>query len=204
MIKDGIPQNLIKIIGQPYLESISKKIPPLGQNLLIVGQPIKKYFGKKLGYDEVDFKKICLKAIKKKNEYILYTKHPEEIDRNIQLNYKFISRKGKGFNDVANSHTVLAVFSMQMIIGYLLCRKVASVQPKVLKFDPSPLSRWGLVPMLNNIDEIKKFISKDSFIKKKSTLKMLSKYRFNQLGITGSIKRFQRFLKKYSYQHQKK
>lgn len=198
MIKDGVPQNLIKIIGQPYLESISKKIPSLGQNLLLVGQPIRKYFGKKLGYDEIDFKKICLKAIKKKDKYILNTRHPEEIDREIKINYKFTSRKGRGSSDVAISHTVLAIFSMQMIIGYLWGRKVASIQPKVLKFDPSPLSRWGLVPILKNVDEIEKFISKNSFIKKKSKLKMLSKDRFNQLGIKGSVERFQKFLIEYS------
>ena len=55
MLIEGIPNNLIKMIGQPYLEKISKKIIKMGNNLLFAGQPINKFFDKKLGYDEKDF-----------------------------------------------------------------------------------------------------------------------------------------------------
>jgi len=199
MIKDGVPQNLIKIIGQPYLESITKKIPPLGQNLLLVGQPIKKYFGKTFGYDEKDFKKICLKAIRKTNNYnFLYTMHPEEVFYEVEENFRVPYIKGRGYIDIVNSHTVLGIFSMQMIIGYLWGRKVATIQPKSLKVDPSPLSRWGLVPILKNVDEVVEFFARKNTMTKNFKFKKKLKDRFDQLGISGSVERFQKFLIKYS------
>jgi len=199
MIKDGVPQNLIKIVGQPYLESISKKIPPLGQNLLLVGQPIKKYFGNSLGYNETDFKKICFKAIRKTDNYsTLNTMHPEEIYYKAEKNLRTPYRKGRGYMDVADSHTVLGISSMQMIIGYLWGRKVASIQLKPSKIDPSPLSRWGLVPILQNADEVLEFIVKKNLIIENFKFKKQLKDRFNQLGIIGSVERLQKFLIKYS------
>jgi hypothetical protein len=197
MIKEGIPQNLIKIIGQPYLESISKNVPMLGPNILLAGQPIKKYFGNILGYDETDFKKICLKAIKKTNYHnILNTKHPEEISFETKKNFETSSRKGRGYKDVAESHTVLGMFSMQMIIGYLWGRKVASIQPKFLKNYHSPLSRWGLIPVLKNADEVAEFIIQKKNCKKYKHEK-LPKDRLDKLGVPGSIKRFHKFLIRY-------
>lgn len=197
MIKEGIPQNLIKIIGQPYLESISKNIPQLGKNILLAGQPIKKYFGKSLGYNEVDFKKICLKMVKKIDNYnILNTNHPEESSYENNKNFIVPSRKGRGSRDVADSHTVLGMFSMQLIIGYLWGRKVASVQPKSPKADLSPLSRWGLIPVLKNEDEAAEFILQKNYYKNHNHEKLL-KDRLDQLGIPGSIKRFQKFLTQY-------
>lgn len=198
MIKEGIPQNLIKIIGQPYLESISKNIPMLGSNILLAGQPIKKYFGNSLGYNEIDFKKICLKALKKKNYLnILNTRHPEEISYTIKKNFGVPSRKGRGSKDVAVSHTVLGMFSMQMIIGYLWGRKVASVQPKSLKNNYSPLSRWGLISILKNTDEIIEFTEKKNFTKNRFDLIDLSKYRLSELGICSSIRNLEHFCELY-------
>jgi len=198
MIKERIPQNLIKIIGQPYLESISKNIPKLGTNILLAGQPIKKYFGNNLGYNETDFKKICLKAFKKKNYLnILNTRHPEDTSFATKKNFRALSRKGRGSRDVADSHTVLGMFSMQMIIGYLWGRKVASIQPKFLKSDHSPLSRWGLIPVLKNADEVAEFITQKNHYKKNRYEKLL-KDRLDQLGVPGSIKRFYKFIIEYS------
>ncbi len=48
--------------------------------------------------------------------------------------------------NVVNSHTVIRMFSMQMIVGYLWGRKVASIQPDLSENDRSPLSRWGFIP----------------------------------------------------------
>jgi hypothetical protein len=196
MIKEGIPKNLIKIIGQPYLESISKNVPKLGPNILLAGQPIKKYFGNNLGYDEKDFEKICLKVIKNKNyKNILNTKHPDEKSFEIKKNLGASSRKGRGSCDVSDSHTVLGMFSMQMIVGYLWGRKVASIQPKPIKNDHSPLSRWGLIPVLRNTDEIIEFIEKKNFTKDCYDLNDLSKYRFNKFGISDSIYKLEQFCK---------
>ena len=80
------------------------------------------------------------------------------------------------------------MFSMQMIINYLWGRKVASIQPKSLKNDYSPLSLWGLIPALENEDEIAEFIARKNYYKNYKYKKLL-KDRLDQLGMPDSIKR---------------
>jgi len=161
MANEGIPENIIKIIGQPYLESIANDIPDLGEDLLITSQPISKYYKNSLGYDETDFLNICVNAVEKVNyEKVVLTKHPDEELSYIQSkNSNITYRVGKGLTDIAQSHTVLGMFSMQMIIAYIWERKVASIQPGLKTDDPSPLSRWGLIPKLHNENEVLEFIS---------------------------------------------
>ncbi|MBD1136492.1 hypothetical protein IDH35_02680 [Pelagibacterales bacterium SAG-MED49] len=198
MIKEGIPKDIIQVVGQPYLESISKRVPSFGQNFLLAGQPINKYFGKTFGFDETDFRKIILKALKKRKiSNIISSKHPEEKLKKIDSKLNILHKKGRGIIDVEESHTVFGIFSMQMIIGYLLGRNVASIQPVVSKKDPSPLSRWNLIPILKNANEVIKFIDKSNFKISKKKIEKLLKKRSEQLGIRGSITRFDKFLSIY-------
>jgi hypothetical protein len=160
-IAEGIPQNIIHIVGQPYLENIIDNTPELGKKILLASQPINKNFGKSLGYDEVDFWNICIKSYSKfESNGILATIHPDEKTNNYQFNDLNVTWvRGQGMKDVQNSHTVLGMSSMQMIIGYLWGRKVASVQPNLLVKDPSPLSRWGLIPRFERFEEVDEFLA---------------------------------------------
>ncbi len=190
MIVDGIPQDIIRVIGQPYLEKITKNTPRLGTTTLLTSQPIKKYLGNSLGYDEADFWKICLDAIKKtRRGDVLATRHPDEdsyTDR--QANSNIIWSAGQGIDDVADSHTVIGMFSMQMMVGYLWGRKVASIQPHLRENDPSPLSRWGLIPLLEQVDELVQFLSEERAPNVNQELKG---------NLAGSLERLEIFCEKY-------
>ena len=124
--------------------------------------------------------------------------HLEEVFYEVEENFRVPYIKGRGYIDIVNSHTVLGIFSMQMIVGYLCGRKVVTIQPKSLKVDPSPLSRWGLVPILKNVDEVVEFFARKNIKTKNFKFKKQLKDRFDQLGISGSVERFQKFLIKYS------
>ena len=166
MVSTGIPGNIIKIIGQPYLEEVATSIPALGGSVLIVSQPISKHYKQSLGYDENIFWNVCLKSIEELNIQNIYaTRHPaEEIDIAPPAVKGVTWAVGKGVADVAACHTVLGMFSMQMIVGYLWGRKVASIQPGSSKDDFSPLSRWGLIPKFENSDEIVEFLNEENNI----------------------------------------
>jgi hypothetical protein len=159
MIRAGIPANLIKEVGQPYLEEVCKKIPPLGSKILLPIQPIKKSNGNSFGYDEEDFLKLSLDAIKRtgKINQVYITTHP---DSNVIAFDKEVVKygAGNGVYDIKNAYIVLGMYSTQMIIGYLWGRKVASIQPGLRANDPSPLSRWGLVPRIKNSNQLYDFI----------------------------------------------
>ena len=153
---EGVPENIIKIIGQPYLEKVAADDPVLGNNLLIVSQPIRKYYKNDFGYDETEFLNLCLNAVEKLGlNHVHITRHPDDVGYELEsIPSDVTCTIGKGIVDVAKSHTVLGMFSMQMIVGYLWGRKVISIQPGLCKNDPSPLSRWGLIPRLDKVEDI--------------------------------------------------
>ena len=159
MVDDGIPFELIKEIGQPYLEEVCQNIPVLGNKILITTQPIKKIMGRRLGYDEGDLLQLSFEALDKigKIDQLYITSHPDS-DFNISGYESVDIGVGKGIDDIKHAHTVLGMFSTQMIVGYLWGRKVASIQPKSFGIDPSPLSRWGLIPKIENSKHLSDFI----------------------------------------------
>ncbi len=166
MVNDGIPKNLIKIIGQPYLEKICLSKPGLGEEILLVGQPIKKYYRKELGYDEDSFYEECLNALSKLNvKNVTIVRHPEEImSKELSLSEGISIKNGCGEDSLLTSHTIIGMFSTQLITGYLWDRKVASFQKEKSNFDLCPLSRWGLIPVLKNERDIIDFILNDKLI----------------------------------------
>jgi len=190
MVSEGVPAEIIQEIGQPYLEDICENIPPLGDEILIPMQPIKQARGSSLGYNEKDFLNLTLSVLKQvgKISEAHITAHPSD---NFNLLNQSTVRltEGRGIEDIKDSHTVLGMFSMQMIVGYLYGRKVASIQPKLKGMDPSPLSRWGLIPTIRSKKELVNFLNlkTDSGTSQKSVL-------FQQLH--GSLNRLDHFVRK--------
>ena len=190
MVSEGVPAEIIQEIGQPYLEEVCKNIPPLGGEILLPMQPIKKTRGDSLGYDEGEFLKLTLSVMEQvgKSPEVHITAHPDNnFDLLDQGGIKLT--EGRGIEDIKNAHTILGMFSMQMVVGYLWGRKIASVQPKLKGIDPFPLSRWGLVPKIENKKELIKFmnLAVDGSISEKILL-------LQQLN--GSLNRLDRFVRK--------
>ena len=160
MVEDGIPADIIQEIGQPYLEEVCNAIPALGTQILLPLQPIKKVWGNQLGYDETTFLNTVIPVIEQVDQasQLNITKHPDS-DTSLFKRTSIKLTQGQGIDDIKNCHTVLGMFSMQMVLGYLWGRKVASVQPNLKEADPSPLSRWGLIPRIDNKEELFKFIN---------------------------------------------
>lgn len=198
MINEGVPEKLIKIVGQPYLEQIIGSDYKIGDKILFAGQPLEKFFKKNLGYNEEDFWKICFQVInKKKLKKILCTNHPEAINFSVSDGYNNIISEGQGLNDILDCHTVLGISSMQIFIGYLLGRKVASIQPKIKNQDIFPLSRWGLVPRLETVEDIINFIENndnqfDNFQNKNDRSSEVDQFQLN-----GSLERLELFCLNY-------
>ena len=189
MIKEGIPKNLIRIIGQPYLESILKKRQKLGNKVLLASQPINKNQGRRLGFNEKDFQGICNKIVDIiGNKNILATKHPNEFNLKTKHKNRILWTNGNGIDDIIKSHTVLGMYSMQMVVGYLWGRKVASIQPGLRQKDPSILSRRRLIPRLKNSNEVLEFLNKKKFNSNNNLIKK---------SLIGSIKRLEKFCFNY-------
>ena len=188
MLEDGIPSEIIQEIGQPYLEEVCKNIPLLGKKILIPLQPIKKTRGSSLGYDENDFLNLLHKAmvIPGESSPIQVTSHPGEA---VHKYFEQLVEAGRGIEDVKNAHTVIGMFSMQMMIAFLWGRKVVSIQPNLKVTDPSPLSRWGMVPRISDSKKLTRFMNSP-----------ISKHSLNQRNellrsFRGSLDRLEQFCK---------
>ena len=188
MVEDGIPADIIQEIGQPYLEEVCNAIPALGTQILLPLQPIKKAWGNQLGYDETTFLNTVIPVIKKvgQTSHLNITNHPDSNTSLFEETGIKITQ-GQGIDDIKHCNTVLGMFSMQMILGYLWGRKVASVQPNLKAADPSPLSRWGLIPRIDNKEDLIKFF------KSKST-NTISQRSILLNEINGSFDRLDKFL----------
>ncbi len=198
MTTEGVPENLINTIGQPYLEEVQNNIVERGDKLLLASQPLKKYNYNKLGYDESDFWDICFQAINKTNiKKVLCTYHPEELQSNFKKEENRVILKGRGLQDIVDSHTVIGISSTQMMLGYLWGRKVASIQPKIFKKDLFPLSRWGLVPRLETVSELIEFLKKDNLFESFNSSKNFNK-KTDEFRLNGSTDRLELFCLKYS------
>jgi hypothetical protein len=191
MIEDGIPEELIKIIGQPYLEEIVSTYLPLGDKILLPLQPVKKTRGDSLGYNETIFLKTTLDAIGRVGEInkVHVSLHPDSEISQLYNDSLIQYGEGDGYKDIESAYIIFGMFSMQMIVGFLCGRKVASIQPGLSADDPCPLSRWGLIPRLESVEEIV------NFIKLPATHDHTS---FLMRDIDGSLNRLEDFIKKNS------
>ena len=84
-----------------------------------------------MGYDETSFLNTVIPVIEQAGKlHSLYNNYPDS-DPALYKGNSIKLEQGKGIDDIKNSHTVLGMFSMQMVIGYLWGRKVASIQPNL-------------------------------------------------------------------------
>ena len=74
---------------------------------------------------------------------------------------------------------------MQMIVAYIWGRRVASILPGLLVADPCPLSRWGLVPLIEHSQHLMDFMQQP--IDSNGIQSMMTK-------IAGSQNRFNNYL----------
>lgn len=86
---------------------------------------------------------------------------------------------------------------MQMFLGYLLGRRVASIQPKILNIDLFPLSRWGFIPRLKTVEEVIKFIENSNTSFNNFPNKNNQNEKFDQFQLNGSLNRLELFCLKY-------
>ena len=155
---DGLDKVNFHLAGQPYFEELIARRPLPGERILLAGQPVAKYWERRFGYDETDFWRVAGRCLGGRPE-VLATYHPEEAKGGQQA---FAMEPGRGSADVADSHTVLGMYSTQLIVGHLWGRKVASLQPGLLGADPCPLSRWGVIPRLESEFEVNDFLTQPS------------------------------------------
>ena len=157
MVDEGLPEEKIKIIGQPYWEECIRKfraMPPKSEPglALMVTQPISRFYGKDLGYDEVDFVQCCLESWESlgydlRRLHILV--HPAESSHA----YAELHKKNSGnITIIQNSEVrltqyslIVGMFSALLTQGLIAGVPTVSLQPGAIGKDQCFLSEIGLI-----------------------------------------------------------
>jgi len=170
MIKEGLPEDKIIIIGQPHWEAClhkprTKHIKSDPNLALIATQPISHYYLKSLGYDEMDFVYCCCEAWETLGvdwQQLHLLVHPSE-DPSIYNN--LLKKNGWQIQIVQNTELQLSRYSLMMgmftsMLNQSLLERVhaISVQPAATGDDKCFLSEVGFIPRFLTSKQLKIYL----------------------------------------------
>lgn len=166
MIREGIPADLIRIIGQPYLEFTLAHQSSGGSRsrILLLSQPIDRYYQKTLGYDQWDFMAACLEALRLSGDArpIDVNVHPAE---DLAAYEGFLTARGSAamamkraeleYGDYAH---FLGMFTSVLLQGVLHGVATASIQPGAVGPDKCTLSETGMIPRFTDVASLAEYL----------------------------------------------
>jgi hypothetical protein len=171
MITEGIPAELIAIVGQPYFEyrKSADAGGEGGDRLLLVTQPISRLYGRDLGYDEFDFVVGAVQAAARagmKPERIDINIHPAEelsvYERHLRDTLgafaESINLLQRPELPLGTYLAVVGMFSSVLVQAALKSVPVASFQPNAAGADRCFLSVLGFVPRFTSQSALGEFL----------------------------------------------
>ena len=167
----GVSKDSVKIVGQPAWENLPSLPKVASKNILFVDQPIERYYGKALGYDESKAWKLvcdCCFANPTLVDRIGYAVHPEssinfyERELNSSNARLSITLESDIYNSISEYGIVLGMFSSFLVEAFLQGRKVISVQPHYQRDDLCVLSKRGLINKVSTARELSKCLAQHS------------------------------------------
>ena len=192
MIREGIPADLIRIIGQPYLEFTLAHQSSGGSRsrILLLSQPIDRYYQKTLGYDQWDFLAACLDALRLSGDArpIDVNVHPAE---DLAAYERFLTDRGSAATAMKKSDLsygdyahFLGMFTSVLLQGVLHGVATASVQPGAVGPDKCTLSENGIIPRFTEVAGLAEYLRHPVAVADASRLRQVV------LGSTARLKRF--------------
>lgn len=170
MIAEDIPEELIKVVGQPFYEyclssAEGKRQIPVKESVLFLTQPVSRYYDARLGYDEKSFIKSSLDIWERLNRdwsklYILV--HPaEDMESYRELIIPYSSNicilRGDEC-DLRAYSLVVGMFSSMMIQSILAGINTVSFQPGACGKDLNFFSRHGYMRRFTTVDDFYQFL----------------------------------------------
>ena len=149
MIAEGIPAQIINIVGQPYFElrmrSYARRqadTTSVSGRILLVTQPISRFYGETLGYDEFTFMACCLEGARAAkinwNDLDVVVHPAEETAPYVKIfkSYSSLIRVVPNSELVVSDYgRMLGMFSSLLVQGLLAGIKICSVQPNPVGTD---------------------------------------------------------------------
>lgn len=149
---DGLNETKIEVVGHPRFETITKKKnDSRSKNIIVIDQPIKKYYGCSLGFNEVQ---ILEELSNLDQDNLYYLKHPDNDHIVLPDNIKEAK-----LNMLHDAKCIMGVFSSLLVESFLNGIPTLSYQPNNSEHILFPLSRLGYVKSTNDLNIVKNFFS---------------------------------------------
>jgi len=167
MMGDGIPEDRIRITGNPYMERFTIGISTDRENeseILFISQPIREVEGGRHGFDQYTVLASVSAAVRKLPErfHLLIRLHPKD-DRNLFHEYlgdRVSLAQGASLeDDLARAGLVIGMYSPVLIQAAAAGKRVVSYEPGLLGVDPLPTNRLGLTQSAQKEDELTTMLS---------------------------------------------
>ena len=151
--QEGFPEEMIQTVGHPGWENTQEIASTSSRAVVFLGSPIRRDYGRRLGYDETDAFRLLLETVTASPssiERLIYAPHPQQDD------VEACGADVKKFSpDVMREcGTTIGTFSAPMVDAFLSGRRVISLQPNVVGADMCALSRHGRIPRCSSIEQL--------------------------------------------------
>lgn len=162
MLAEGVPSAPIRVVGQPYMESrlayYAATAPPSARPVaLALTQPVARFYGRTLGYDEVDFMDLLLETWINCGgqglglEVLVHPAEDAALYRRFQRPGLDLSVRQGDLGDIRAYRVVLGMFSSLLVHGVMAGIPTISVQPGDGVQDICVLSRRGYIPRTTTV-----------------------------------------------------
>lgn len=146
-VEDGLPKEILRIVGQPSWEMAAPLPPaPMDRAIFLTG-PVRAQYGDSLGYDEWSCWALVKEAAATYPDLIgevWYGRHPVQVEITTETvaPARLVTESMAALAEVG---IVLGEFSSPMIDALIGGRRVVSIQPDAKGKDMCPLSRHGRI-----------------------------------------------------------
>lgn len=159
-VAEGIPPDIVEVVGQPAWENVRILPPGDRRDVLFVSQPIERYYGMSLGYTEKTVWQLFYQTVQAYPHLvrqILYAPHPE--DDMPPPGMPGVTVVESGLLSLPAVGSVVGMFSSLVTDALLSGRHVVSFQPGASGRNMCAMGRTGLVPRAMTPGELKVALS---------------------------------------------
>lgn len=176
-IAEGVPANIIKILGHPGLDNVLERKRTIQlhnhtqyNSVLLLGQPITKEMA--FGYDAALFFENCIEILKHLGMQFCIKFHPRD-DRELKEKYGLYCVEGDLLDTALQYDIIIGMTTMALLYTALIGLDSVSYQPALSGPDVCISNKLGLSKLITSKDELLEFLSNPVFSHAKELKKLI-------------------------------
>lgn len=166
-IREGVPSNILHVLGHPGLDRFvrykrERRLKDSSEwKALFLSQPLSQLHGQSLGYTEQNVLDDCILALHSKKDWSLYVKfHPKD-NMAYKQSYNDRSVQGDLIEILPEYDLIIGMNTMGLLHAVLMDLPAVSYQPNLRQADMCITNKLGLTKLVTSYEEL--LVHFDSF-----------------------------------------